>query len=200
MSKMSSKNLIMSDIYNYYLNEGRKKLANELNIPNLQALPKLEKIVLNIGLGEALTDKKVIETAGSQLAQISGQKPKVTHASRDISGFKLRKGDAIGLKVTLRSSRMYNFMEKLGKIVLPRIRDFRGLNRSGFDNHGNYTFGLAEQIVFPEIEYSKIDKIRGLEITFVINRKDKQESKLLLEILGMRFSKIENKAAKHQTK
>lgn len=156
---------------------------------NIFAVPRLEKIVLNSGLGEALTNKKVIETVSKQLAQITGQKPLITRAKRDISSFKVRKGDAIGLKVTLRGKRMNQFLERLVKIVLPRIRDFRGISSTGFDNRGSYTLGLREQIIFPEIEYSEIDKIRGLEITLVTSGKDKNQTKALLTELGLPFNK-----------
>lgn len=165
------------------------KLKQELKISNLFAVPRLEKIVLNSGLGEALTNKKVIETVSKQLAQITGQKPLITKAKRDISSFKVRKGDAIGLKVTLRGKRRNQFLDRLVKIVLPRIRDFRGISSTGFDNRGSYTLGLREQIIFPEIEYSEIDKIRGLEITLVTSGKDKNQTKALLTELGLPFNK-----------
>lgn len=179
----------MPELFAKYQNEIKKILQKELNIQNLMAVPKLVKIVINIGLGEALANKKVIETMNQQLAIIAGQKPVVTHAKHDISAFKLRKGDAIGLKITLRGERMYNFFEKLVKIVLPRIRDFRGITNRGFDGNGNFTLGISEQIVFPEIEYSQVDKIRGLEITFVTTAKDNKETKKLLTALGMPFMK-----------
>ena len=165
------------------------KLKQELKISDLFAVPRLEKIVLNSGLGEALTNKKVIETVSKQLAQITGQKPLITKAKRDISSFKVRKGDAIGLKVTLRGKRRNQFLDRLVKIVLPRIRDFRGISSTGFDNRGSYTLGLREQIIFPEIEYSEIDKIRGLEITLVTSGKDKNQTKALLTELGLPFNK-----------
>ena len=165
------------------------KLKQELKISNLFAVPRLEKIVLNSGLGEALTNKKVIETVSKQLAQITGQKPLITKAKRDISSFKVRKGDAIGLKVTLRGKRRNQFLDRLVKIVLQRIRDFRGISSTGFDNRGSYTLGLREQIIFPEIEYSEIDKIRGLEITLVTSGKDKNQTKALLTELGLPFNK-----------
>lgn len=152
------------------------------------ATPKLSKIILNCGLGESLVNKKVIDEMVHEFTQISGQKPQVTYAKHDISTFKLRRGDAIGVKVTLRGGRMYDFFEKLVKIVLPRIRDFRGVSNDGFDGDGGYTLGFSEQIVFPEIDYSKIDKVRGLEITFVTSAKDRQQTKKLLEVLGMPFT------------
>jgi len=179
----------MSVLYKQYLNEIKKKLADELKIKNVMSIPKLTKIVLNCGLGEALVNKKAIEEMVKEFAKITGQKPVVTLAKHDISTFKLRRRDAIGVKVTLRGIRMYDFFEKLVKIVLPRIRDFKGVSDSGFDNHGGYTLGIAEQIVFPEIEYNQIDKIRGFEITFVTTGKDRTETRKLLEALGMPFSK-----------
>ena len=156
-------------------------------------VPKLQKIVINTGLGEALSNKKTIENMSKQLAIITGQKPSPTKARKSIATFKLRKGETIGLKVTLRGKRMYDFFERLVTIVLPRIRDFRGVSGKGFDDQGNYTLGLKEQIIFPEIDYDKIDKIRGLEITFVTKTKDKKKTKKLLEHLGMPFEKTEGK-------
>lgn len=179
----------MSSLYKIYQTELKGKLAKELNIQNAMAIPKLTKIVLNCSLGEALENKKVIEEMVREFNLITGQKPVITHAKHDISAFKLRRGDSIGVKVTLRGQRMYDFMEKLVKIVLPRIRDFRGIPNSGFDGRGNFSLGLHEQIVFPEIEYSQIDKVRGLEITFVTTGQGKDQTKKLLEELGMPFSK-----------
>lgn len=179
----------MSNLYKSYLDEGREKLKKELGITNIFALPKLLKIAINVSLGEALTNKNALEAMGKQIAMISGQKTVVTYAKKDISTFKLRKGDAIGLKVTLRRKRMYDFLEKLIKIALPRIRDFRGLSTKSFDGKGNYTLGVAEQIVFPEIDYGSIDKVRGFEITFVTSGKDGNQTRKLLQILGLPFSK-----------
>src|SRR3989338_1629369 len=175
----------MQNFYQQFQKEGIAKLKKELGLKNTLALPKLLKIVINVSLGEALTNKNAIEHTVKQIAVITGQKPIVTHAKRDISSFKLRKGDAIGVKVTLRGSRMYDFLEKLIKITLPRIRDFRGLPLSSFDGKGNYTFGISEQIVFPEIEYSEVDKARGLEISIVTTGRDKNQTMKLLEIFGL---------------
>jgi large subunit ribosomal protein L5 len=180
---------INKGLYNYYKDEGKPKLAKEFGIKNYMAIPKLEKIVINIGLGDALENKKVIESAREQLSVICGLRPVITHAKHDISTFKLRKGDPIGIKVTLRKKKMYDFMQKLVSIVLPRIRDFRGVPISGFDRFGNYTLGLREQTIFPEIGYNQVDKTRGLEITFVTNCRQKEKAKKLLEILGMPFAK-----------
>lgn len=177
----------MAKLYDYYQKEIKKKLMADLSCKNIMAVPKLVKIVINTGLGEALENKKVLENMEKQLMIITGQKPITTFAKKDISSFKLRKGEPIGLKVTLRGKRMYDFLEKFVKIVLPRIRDFRGVAERGFDNQGNYTLGLREQIVFSEIEYSQVDKIRGLEIVFVTNTKEKKSAKKLLELLGIPF-------------
>lgn len=175
-----------------YNTEIKKALQTGLKITNPMAVPKLIKIVVNVGLGEALLDHKVIDKVAEQLRVITGQKPLVTRAKTSISTFKLRAGDTVGLKVTMRGKRMYDFFEKLTRIVLPRVRDFRGVARSSFDGQGNYNLGLSEQTVFPEIEYSKIDKIRGLEITFVTNAKIDKQGMMLLEKLGMPFVKEEN--------
>lgn len=179
----------MSKLYKLYQSEIKEKIAKELNIKNTMAVPKLLKIVMNCGLGEALEKRGVIEEMVKEFNQISGQKPVVTHAKHDISTFKLRRGDAIGIKVTLRGQRMYDFFEKLVKIVLPRIRDFRGVSINGFDGHGSYTLGLSEQIDFPEIDYSKVDKVRGLEVTLVTSGQDKIQTMKLLEGLGVPFSR-----------
>ena len=176
-----------------YQSEIREKLIEEFKTKNSMSVAQLTKIVINTGLGEALQNKKVIEHMSAQLASITGQKPQITLSKKDISSFKLRSGEPIGLKVTLRGQRMYDFLEKLVKIVLPRIRDFRGTSLSGFDRKGNYTLGLKEQTVFPEIEYSQIDKTRGLEITFVIRCIRRVEAKRLLELMGMPFSKEQQK-------
>ena len=184
---------IMSNLKDLYNKEITDKLKKEFNIKNKMGVPKLQKIVINTGLGEALSNKKTIENMSKQLAIITGQKPSPTKARKSIATFKLRKGETIGLKVTLRGKRMYDFFERLVTIVLPRIRDFRGVSGKGFDDQGNYTLGLKEQIIFPEIDYDKIDKIRGLEITFVTKTKDKKKTKKLLEHLGMPFEKTEGK-------
>jgi len=181
--------MIGSNLYKYYSEEIKTKLQSELKIKNSMATPRLLKIVVNVGLGEALINKNAIENMSRQLMVITGQKPVITYAKRDISTFKLRKGDAIGLKITLRGIRMYDFYEKLVKIVLPRIRDFRGINSSSIDEKGNFTLGLKEQIVFPEIEYGQIDKVRGLEITIMTNARNKEQALKLMEMLGMPFKK-----------
>lgn len=176
-----------------YRQEIVPKLISQLGISNRMAVPKLVKIVINCGLGESLKDKKVLEKMAQQLAVITGQKPAVTMAKRAISTFKLRAGDQIGLKVTLRGKRMYDFWAKLVGIALPRVRDFRGVPLGGFDGRGNYTLGIAEQTIFPELDYSLVDKVRGFEITFVTSAQDDKEAKELLTLLGMPFAKAEGK-------
>ena len=177
----------MTKIHNSNIEFDKNKLGEELGIKNVMAIPKLKKIVINIGLGEALVNKKAIEIVSKELATITGQCPSVTRAKKDISTFKLRRGEAIGLKVTLRGKRMMDFYLKLVRIVLPRIRDFKGVSLSGFDGRGSYTLGFKEQIVFPEIEYSQIEKVRGMEITLVTTGKDRESTYKLLEKMCMPF-------------
>lgn len=164
-------------------------LMGELGITNKMATPRVQKIVINVGLGEAANDKGVLERASEQLTLISGQKPKVTRAKKSIANFKLREGSPVGLTVTLRGKRMYDFITKLVTIVLPRVRDFHGVAGGAFDRSGNYTLGMTEQIVFPEIDYAKIDKVRGMEITFVTSANESKGARKLLELLGMPFKK-----------
>lgn len=177
-----------SNLKKKYQKEIGPKLAKELGLKNILAVPKVEKVVINLGIGEGAGNKEVVEKAGQNLAIITGQKPKIARARVSIAGFKLRAGDPIGLVVTLRGERMYDFLEKLFKIVLPRLRDFQGLPIKGFDGRGNYNLGIAEYTVFPEIDYSKVDKVRGLQITIITNTDDNQKAKRLLELLGMPFA------------
>lgn len=165
------------------------ELKKELQLTNIMQVPQLIKIVVNVGLGEALVDHKVIEKVAYQLSLLTGQKPQSTRGRRSIASFKLRAGEVIGLKVTLRGKRMYDFFEKLVRIVLPRIRDFRGISLSGFDGHGNYNLGLSEMSVFPEIDYGKLDKSRGLEVTLVTSAGNDRGGHALLTKLGMPFEK-----------
>lgn len=167
------------------------KVQKSLDIKNIMAVPKLTKIVINCSLGEALGDKKILDSMSAQIAVISGQKPQVTKAKKAISTFKLRVGDPIGLKVTLRGGRMYNFLTKLITMALPRVRDFRGVPRDGFDNKGNYTLGIREQTIFPELDYKMVDKVRGFEITMVNTAGSKEHALVLLETLGLPFEKME---------
>lgn len=177
----------MADLQKTFREKFTAELQKELGIKNSLAIPRLLKIVISLGLKEALTDKKVLGVVGKQLTLISGQKPIVTKAKKSISAFKLWKGAEIGLMITLRGKRMYDFLEKLVAIVLPRVRDFHGVKRESFDGCGNYNLGLKEQIVFPEIDYQEIDKIRGLQVTIVTSAKNNQEGQVLLEKLGMPF-------------
>lgn len=172
-----------------YQKEINPKLAKEFSLDNYLAVPSIKKVVVNMGLGAMATDKGLIAKAMDDLKVITGQQPKLNEARLSIAGFKIRKGDPVGLMVTLRGKRMYQFLEKLFKIVLPRFRDFRGVPLSGFDGQGNYNLGISEQIVFPEIDYAKIDKVRGLQITFVTSAKNNEQVKRLLEEMGMAFEK-----------
>lgn len=179
----------MTNLQDKFKKEALPKLKEEFGLKNDLAAPRLEKIVLNMGLAEAATNKEVMEKAKDQLSQITGQKPKVTTAKKAISSFKLRAGDQIGLMVTLRKKRAWNFLEKLVNIVMPRMRDFRGLTTTNFDNFGNFSLPIGEQILFPEVDYSKVDKIRGLVVTLVIKNGDREKSKRMLELLGAPFKK-----------
>lgn len=166
-----------------------KSLQDEFNFKNPMQVPKLVKICINMGVGEAANDSKVIDAAVNDLTLISGQKPVVTKARVSIAGFKLREGQPVGCKVTLRGDRMYEFLERLVNIALPRVRDFRGVSHKGFDGRGNYTMGLKEQIVFPEIDYDKTDKIRGMDISFVTTANSDDEAKKLLIGFNVPFIK-----------
>ena len=179
----------MSRVRARYQEEAVGKLKDEFKYGNIMEVPKLQKIVLNAGLGEAVQNSKVIDSAVYAMTRISGQKPVVTKAKKSIAGFKLREGMPIGCKVTLRNQRMYDFLDRLITVALPRVRDFRGTPTRGFDGRGNYTMGIKENIVFPEIEIDKIDKIRGLDITFVTSAKTDDEAQSLLKHLGMPFRK-----------
>ena len=172
-----------------YQQEIQPKLKEELKLANIMAVPKVKKIVVNVGVKEALDDKKVLDAAVLQITTITGQKPVIRLAKKSVAAFKLRQGQAIGVSVTLRGVRMYDFLEKLINIVFPRVRDFHGVSKESFDGHGNYSFGFSEQIVFPEIDYSQIDKIRGLEVTIATNAGDDNAARALLENLGMPFRK-----------
>jgi large subunit ribosomal protein L5 len=173
-----------------YTKELVPKLMTELGLKNHMAAPRLMKIVINCGIGaEALKDKKIIEKVAAQLAVISGQKPQITRAKKAISTFKLRAGDPVGLRVTLRGKRMYDFLTKFIGIALPRVRDFRGIPLKGFDGQGNYTLGVVEQTIFPELDYSMIDRLRGFEATFVTTAGNDKAAKALLLAFGMPFEK-----------
>ena len=166
-------------------------LLKAFGFKNVMQVPRIEKIVVNIGVGEALDNPKVLETASADLMQITGQRPVQTKAKRSIANFKLREGRLIGTKVTLRGERMWSFLDRLLNIALPRVRDFRGVSANSFDGRGNYTLGLRDQLVFPEIEYDKIEKLRGLEITIVTSARTDEEARALLQLLGMPFTRKE---------
>jgi len=164
-----------------------KKLMKELKLKNVMEVPKITKITLNMGVGEAVNDKKVVDHAAADLTKIAGQKPVITRTRKSVAGFKIREGWPIGCKVTLRCDRMYDFLERLLYIAIPRIRDFRGLNRRSFDGRGNYSLGIKEQIVFPEIQYDKIDALRGLDITITTTAKTNEEGLALLSAFHFPF-------------
>jgi large subunit ribosomal protein L5 len=170
-----------------YRHEILPRLQRELGLSNPMQVPRLEKIVVNMGIGDALKDSRMLEAATDDLTTIAGQKPVITKARKSIAGFKLREGMAIGAKVTLRGDRMWEFLDRLIATAIPRIRDFRGLNPRAFDGHGNYTLGLTEQLIFPEIDYDKVAKVRGMDITIVTTAKDDDQGRALLVALGFPF-------------
>jgi len=177
----------MATLLDLYRKEVRKKLAGDFKLKNALAAPKLVKIVVNMGVGEASQNTKEMDAAMEQLAVITGQHPVIRRAKKSISNFKLRKGQPVGCLVTLRGPRMYEFFERLVRFALPRIRDFRGLPVDSFDGRGNYTFGVKEQVIFPEIEYDKIDKVRGMDITFVTDAGSDEPARALFSALGLPF-------------
>jgi large subunit ribosomal protein L5 len=179
----------MSELKEKYKKEVVPRLMELGGYNNIMQVPRLEKVALNIGLGEAITDAKALESAEKDLAAISGQHPVITRAKKSIAAFRLREGMTVGLRVTLRGERMYQFLEKLINAALPRMREFRGVSPGSFDGRGNYTLGFKEQTIFPEIDYDKIDKARGLEVSIVTTAKTDQEGKNLLELLGMPFAR-----------
>jgi large subunit ribosomal protein L5 len=176
-------------LYDFYRQECVPKMMQEFRYKSPMQVPKLEKIVVNLGLGEAIQNIKLLESASTELAAITGQKPVITRAKRSIAAFKLREGMPIGCMVTLRKNRMYHFFDKLVNVVLPRVRDFRGLSGKSFDGRGNYTLGIKEQIIFPEIDYDKIDKVKGMNITIVTTAPTDEEGRQLLALMGMPFRK-----------
>ena len=178
----------MARLKEKYLNEVVPGLQEQFKYTNVMAIPKLDKVVINIGLGEAVQNPKVLDAALNDLTLITGQKPVVTRAKKSIAGFKLREGMPVGVKVTLRGDRMYEFVDRLLSVALPRVRDFRGVSPKSFDGRGNYSLGLKEQLIFPEIEYDKIDKLRGMEIVFATTAKTDEEGRALLKLLGMPFA------------
>ncbi|MFL5760511.1 MAG: 50S ribosomal protein L5 [Thermomicrobiales bacterium] len=181
----------MARVFDQYKNDVIPAMMTEFNYKNVMQVPKLEKIVVNIGLGEAVQNAKAIDAAVADLSAITGQRPVVTRAKKSVAAFKLRAGMPIGAMVTLRGPRMYEFLDRLTSVTMPRIRDFRGVSPNSFDGRGNYTLGLREQIVFPEIDYDKVDKSRGLEMSFVTTAKNDEEGRRLLALLGVPFARTE---------
>ncbi|QEH32205.1 50S ribosomal protein L5 [Aquisphaera giovannonii] len=177
----------MARLQDLYKSDIAKAMASKFNLTNPMAIPRLEKIVINMGVGRATQDKALLETAAESLGRISGQKPVITKAKTSVSGFRLREGNDIGCKVTLRGSRMYEFLDRLVSIALPRIRDFRGVNPNSFDGHGNYSLGLAEQVVFPEIDADKLHHTQGMDITIVTTAPNDDQARELLRHFGVPF-------------
>jgi large subunit ribosomal protein L5 len=170
-----------------YQKEIAPAISKEFDIKNPMAIPRLEKIVINMGMGEAIANAKILDTAADELRAITGQKPVITKAKKSIASFKLRQGMPIGVMVTLRGDRMYEFLDRLVSIALPRVRDFRGVSPKAFDGRGNYTLGIREQLIFPEIDFNKVDKTRGMNISIVTTARDDEQARALLKSLGMPF-------------
>lgn len=179
----------MAKLHDYYRDQVVNELKNKFGYKSVMQVPRIEKITMNMGVGEALTDKKLLDNAVADLAAISGQKPLVTKARKSVAGFKIRQGYPIGCKVTLRGERMWEFFERLITIAVPRIRDFRGLSAKSFDGRGNYSMGVREQIIFPEIDYDKVDRVRGLDITITTTAKNDEEGQALLAAFNFPFRK-----------
>ena len=179
----------MAKLHDYYRDQVVNELKNKFGYKSVMQVPRIEKITLNMGVGEAVTDKKFLDNAVADLAAISGQKPLVTKARKSVAGFKIRQGYPIGCKVTLRGERMWEFFERLITIAVPRIRDFRGLSAKSFDGRGNYSMGVREQIIFPEIDYDKVDRVRGLDITITTTAKNDEEGQALLAAFNFPFRK-----------
>ena len=179
----------MNRLKEKYLNEVKPELINKFGYTSVMQCPKLDKVVINLGVGEAVSEPKFLEEAVAELTLLAGQKPVITKAKKSIANFKLREGMSIGCKVTLRGEKMYEFLDKLFNIALPRVRDFRGVSNTAFDGRGNYTLGVKEQVIFPEIQYDKVNKVRGMDIVIVTTAKTNEEAKALLTGLGMPFAK-----------
>jgi len=178
----------MARLKERYASEIRPQLQEKFQYSNVMQIPKLDKVVINMGLGEAIQNPKALDAAVGDLTAISGQKPIITKAKKSIAAFKLRQGMSIGCKVTLRGDRMYEFVDKLISVAIPRVRDFKGVSTKAFDGRGNYTLGLKDQLVFPEIEYDKIDRLRGMEIAFVTSARTDEECREMLRLMGMPFA------------
>lgn len=180
----------MARLKDYYKKEIVPRLTKDFGYKNAMQVPKITKIVVNMGLGEALSNIKILDSASDEIGLITGQRPVITRARKSVANFKLREGNPIGCSVTLRREKMYEFLDRLVNVALPRVRDFRGISPKGFDGRGNYTFGIKEQIIFPEISYDKIDKIKGMNITVVTTAKTDEEARSLLRYLGMPFAAL----------
>ncbi len=179
----------MARMKEFYQANVAPELMKRFNYKSAMQIPKLVKITVNMGVGDAKDNAKALEAAAGNMAEITGQKPVITKAKKSVAAYKLREGTNIGCMVTLRSERMYEFLDRLFNVALPRVRDFRGINPNSFDGHGNYSMGLKEQLIFPEIDYDKIDKLRGMDITFVTTAQTDEEAKTLLELMGAPFAK-----------
>jgi len=179
----------MARLLEKYKKEISPKLANDFVYKNVHQIPVLQKIVINMGVKEAVLDIKILDQLAEELGLITGQKPIITRAKKAISNFKIRQGNPVGLKITLRCKRMYEFLDRLISVAMPRIKDFRGVSTTSFDDHGNYSLGINEQVIFPEVDYDKIKKVQGMDITFVTSSQTKEETKALLQYFGMPFRK-----------
>ena len=179
----------MNRVLEHYKNEVMAKLTEQFGYTTVMQVPKIDKIVVNMGVGDSISNSKLLDAAVEDLTQITGQKPLVTKAKKSIAVFKLREGMPIGVKVTLRGNRMYEFLDRFFNVALPRVRDFRGINANSFDGRGNYNMGLKEQLIFPEIEFDKVDKVRGMDICFVTTAQTDEEARELLKLLGAPFEK-----------
>ena len=179
----------MSRLKDLYMDEIREQMMKKFGYKNIMQVPKLDKIVVNMGIGEARENEKILDAAARDMAIITGQKPVITKAKKSIANFKIREGMPIGCKVTLRGDRMYEFLDRLVNLALPRVRDFRGVNPNSFDGRGNYALGIKEQLIFPEIEYDKIDKVRGMDIIFTTTAKTDEEARELLRLFNMPFAR-----------
>ena len=180
----------MARLKDYYVDTVAPALMKKFNYKSVMEIPKLDKVIVNVGAGEAISNSKVIDAIVNDITQITGQKPVICRAKKSVANFKLREGMPIGVKVTLRRENMYEFVDKLFNVAFPRVRDFRGINPNSFDGRGNYSTGIKEQLIFPEIEYDKIDKVRGMDINFITTAKTDEEAKELLSLLGAPFAKF----------
>ena len=179
----------MARLKDYYVDTVAPALMKKFNYKSVMEIPKLDKVIVNVGAGEAISNSKVIDAIVNDITQITGQKPVICRAKKSVANFKLREGMPIGVEVTLRRENMYEFVDKLFNVAFPRVRDFRGINPNSFDGRGNYSTGIKEQLIFPEIEYDKIDKVRGMDINFITTAKTDEEAKELLSLLGAPFAK-----------